>query len=334
MDHLSVFAKAIRQRPQLLKTSEDVDLLKRKLIVSQLGSRMPHVFPYVSCDLKAIQHRAPGALEHYEADPAFLDELCSEAHVDWKAAEDQSSYHAFQEDIKPPAGKELFAYFCGGRYDCGDILDAATLKKIRLYTHEHPEANLHIGKLIAAMSWPEKDDVVDETIEEPIVEDVQPEEDRSHLDRRIALDVSAPTEWNEAEQREHETIKSYKAEAGIGGRFDSRKVTTQILLGQLAPSKQQHKALKSKNQFRWPSALVDAHMYDIVDTYPVETIQRMVATDQAQDLYWAMATKPTDGRTLIKAVLNTPDEGVHKRYGKKWGNQELSSELVDEMIKL
>lgn len=327
MDH---FAKAIRQRPHLLETAEDVNALKRKLLASQTRN-LAVVYPYVGSDLKAIQHRAPDALERYEPEPAFLQELLSEATVDWKSAGDQSSFHAFQNQIKPPAGKELFAYFCKGRYDCDQILDSATLKAIRLYKPDHPETDIQIGKLIASMSWPDREEIL-EVIEEPVeIEEAHEELDRSHVNRRIELPIDEPKQWNEAEERERAVYKDYKAAAGIGGLFSTQKVATQILLGALAPERQQERILRGKKQVRYPETAVESHMYDIVDTWPSETIARMVATEQAQDFYWACAEKPAEGRSLVKMLLQQPTEGIHKRYTKKWGKI-VGDNLVNEML--
>lgn len=335
---LSRFAHDIGERPRHLETKADVDQLRRKLIATQVKD-VRGVYPYVDTDLAAIEFRAPGVMESYQVDPHYLMEVLESAKIDSKVAGEQPTYEEFIETVQPPKGKELYTFFAHEQtHEKIGLLgqdQRHLIKAIRGYTPSHAEANMQIGRLIAAMTWPEEVDELVEEINENVGEEVDPDPiDRSFattMDQKKELEVSEePKQWDESVMREDPDIKDYKIQAGIGGRFPSSKVVTQILT-----KSDKYPSIMGKNQLGMPITTAKEEYYDIIDCYPKELIADLVATEQAQELYYAMAEKPKDGRTLIKTLIKGPQASgvsIHKRYGRKYAEGELSDAVVAKMV--
>lgn len=337
---LSRFAHDIGERARHLETKADVDQLRRKLIATQVKD-VKGVYPYVDTDFSAIEFRAPGVMESYQVDPRYLMEVLDNVKIDSKVAGEQPTYEEFVETVQPPKGKELYTFFAHEQtHEKIGLLgqdQRHLIKAIRNYTPSHAEANMQIGRLIAAMTWPEEVDEVVEDIASGVgeEEEMDPEcIDRSYvttMDQKKELEVSdEPKQWDESVMREDPDIKDYKIQAGIGGRFPSSKVVTQILT-----KSDKHPSILGKNQVGMPITTPKEEYYTIVDCYPKSLVEALVATDQAQELYYAMTDKPTDGRTLIKTLIKGPQASgvtIHKRYGRKYAEGELSDDVVTKMV--
>lgn len=342
-DTLSHFAQATGHRIHRIETKAQVDQLRRKLVVTQSPLAVEHVYPFVDEDYQAIEFRAPGVMASYQVDPKYLETIMDSVELNKKAPgfhEAKATLDEFVDQVQPPVGKELYTFMSCSRNPHEKLKHFEDypnlINRVKTYVAQHANANQHVGQLIAAMTWPN----VEETLKEhqPLEEEEEPKErlpaDPLPLfkrnDEKKVLPIEAePKVWNEDEMREIPAIKQYKLDAGIRGRFPSDKVVTQMLVQSNA-----FPHIMGKTQTEVPTLeKLDEICFNMADYYPKDLVEAIVATDQAQDLYYALHDKPTDGRELVRTLLKGPEPSqVHKRYGRQYDNG-LTNEVKQQLVK-
>lgn len=310
MDHeLSQFAKAIRERPRYLETKQDIDDLRKKLMVSQLRD-MAAVYPFVGDDMKTIDFRSPGTLKAYRANPEYLQQVCQEAQFD---RSNQSVLDDFVEVVQPPKGQELFSYLahmakntdiCTHLFNTvEDVEERKRLTKaLQEYSSNHPEQLKQLGELMHSLAWPERDDVVDMEVDYQKVAQELREVAPIVATSIKTLECSDAADHTEQEQqwRDADHMKQFKIQNGIGGLFSTRKTAVQRVLNQ---HNVQDPLVMGKHQDSVQDDAFDPSLYQVCAYLPVESVQDAVATPELQEFYLACLDRPTDGRQLVQQFL-------------------------------
>ena len=291
MDSLSQFAIDTKHRPHQIQTVDDIDQLRRKLIATQLPT-FSLVYPFISDDLASINFRAPNSMERFKADSEYMKMILSPENV---------------------------------------MIDEKPTKRTDLMEHLMNAEPMEAGALINSMSWPNLGELVACGVCGGKKEKQKKKEEEAKKEllkqRMVELPINEPITIDFSN---NQTIKQFKLNAAIGTRFPSENCAKQILISNVAPG-EDVSHLYGKMQRSVPPTPLDASILALVDTYSKETIAALVATEQAQDLYYALVgEKPKSGQELIKQLFDGGGE-VHKRYQKKYGGK-IKSQIV-ELIK-
>jgi hypothetical protein len=350
---MKTFPYETRHRSHQLETFDDMDLVTRKFLATQIPKFLDwrQVYPFVSNDLTSVEFRAPGKLAQYanfkEIDPQELQALLSNA----QKPKDVAVFEDYCQKVQPPLGKEVLAFFLHGQSAKNLAHHVETLlapndkdeqrrliKAIKEYVPaEALRADMteQVGLYVADMRLQAPVIVAQEDEEQEgeqsSVEDVDGE------DSLVLLATPKKKAWQEEEHWENPVLKAFKAEAGLSTKFSSAKAAKQIVLKNCSNGMPVGRHLMGKFQTKVPCAdYVEAHYppFSLVDSLEDEAVEAIVKHPTAQHVYHALMHKPSDNRewikSMIKAASNVPLE-THKRYCIQ--GLPLADEIVTHLCK-
>ena len=348
------FIKDTKHRPHQLEGIE------QKFLCTQVPTFIDfrHIYPFVSTDLSAVEFKAPNVLYDYAAvkhiEPETLRNLLIGATLP------SAGLHAglpplikdFVEEVKPPKGYEILAFFLQAqkRKNLSDHIDALvtdTDERQRLFNaiqnYQVPkdmdmkDIVPSIGNFIASLNL-----VKHEIEEEPIRRHVPPppeEEEEEEEERDISLPVPDPSPFCEQDHWENPILKQFKIDAGLSTRFSSEKTIKQVLVGTCAPHMADQVEL---GKFQSSIPAMDSASHDIenfpvsyIDSLPNSTISEIVATPEARELYNGLINKPKTSRELVKTLIiqHHPHLGKFVQVSKNYKKADrLNEGIVKKLI--
>jgi hypothetical protein len=320
---LNEFASRTRHRQHELEDEPDVHRLIKKLLVTQAPiSNWVKVYPFVSDDFKAIEHRTPGALEnmalHYEWDPALLSTLLTQSKM---TTEKGPIFQDYIQQVQPPQDAELLFFFLHGQrkknlhahleHALDDHDERARIHDaIRDYEvpkdADKKEVRREIGFLIAGLQLPLVDDLFvschayhpngsDSESEEEEEEEEEEQEKEVPVANQDPMDLSPhePKEWtldNERRLRQNPILKEYKKKAQLTTRFPARKAAAQMLMvliqpsGTSVPIGKTQTNVPTKQDVELDQELMDALVYSLSP----EQVDSLLRTPHADKLFHAL----------------------------------------------
>ena len=344
---MEAFIKDTRHRDH-----HDPELIARKFLCTQVPTFLDyeHVFPFVSDDLNSINFRAPNVLATYSGQKHIVPQLLSELLSGIQPPSNIAVFDDYVKVINPPKGKEALSFFLHGQrkknlHEHVDALVEDPAERKRIYTAiqkyavpaglDRKEMTKAVGNYLADMpiGRPIEKEEEEDQRDEPAARDEYDEQ------FPIALAHTDPKVFHDEDHWENPVLKAFKIEAGLSTRFSSEKAIKQILLASCAPP---DCAVDSNILGKYQTALpridttshtVDSFPIHYLDHVPSETIARMVATPQAQNLYHGLLVKPANTRELIKTLLlhNHPTLGKFIQVSKHYQKPEV---LDAEIVKL
>ena len=342
---MDTFPFETRHRSHQLETFEDQTLVTRKFLATQVPKFCDwrQIYPFVADDLSSIEFRAPGVLAEYanfrEVEPKELRDLLQNA----KPPKDVSVFTDYCEKVKPPAGKEVLAFFLHGQIKKNlakhvqeslteDTAEQQRLTKaIKEYVPEayNPQ---EVGLFVASLEL-HAPVIIEELAEEK--ETPKEEEDVGEEEGLVLLATPKKKEWQEQEHWENPILKAFKIEAGLATHFSSAKAAKQILVENCS-TEPVGRHLMGKFQSTVPDAdFVEEHYppFALVDTLENEAIEAIVKHSSAQRVYHALLEKPKDNRewvkTMIRVASGVPVE-THRKYSLE--GLKLEEEVLNKMV--
>lgn len=316
---MDTFPGDTRHRLHRLETDEDVAHVSRKFICTQLPKFVDwkRVYHFLDDDLEAIAFRAPGVMDDYadfrHIDPTEFGIIDSKQNL--IRAKQVPVFEHYCEEIQPPAGKELGAFFAHGQIkknlmDHVTHLDfpdpVAAAKRIREYQVPKAlggrELVETLGFLIRDLQVATDGVFVDQQTDEavaPIQEEV--EEDNSEEIQSGVEHVAEPEPWVEEDHWTNPVLEAFKLEAGLSTQFSSENTLKQVLVsscarpGYLLPAKYlgkfQSTTLPSTDHLPEP----------LIDCAPTEVIRSICNHPALKRHFWE--TRLSEGRQLVKSYL-------------------------------
>ena len=315
---MKTFVTDTRQRLHLVETQADADVIARKFLATQLSNLVPvsKVYPFVADDYESVEFKAPGALNAYakykHIEPAELDRLVSNENNLKYAKEHVPAFDEFMEVVKPPEGKEVYAFFVHGQiqknlsdhvnYMTDDFHERQRLyKAIRDYTTpQSPELITTVGKFLqylhvgptALFEEPQKVEKHQKTTEED--EDEKPMTVEMDAVPHEQLDL-----W------ENPILRAFKVEAGLASQFCNTKASKQVLVSMFAPH-ETHLVEKHMGKFQSqvPQVISEGSEWKpLLTVYTPSQLKAVTQTEQAQQFFRRQQDKPTSNLEWVQRLL-------------------------------
>ena len=308
------FGLDIGERLHLIESQEEADDVTRKFLCTQLPNWRLH-YPFVASDLSSIDYRRPGVMDNYaqfkDISPELLERLVS--HPDNAALVPAG----FLEQVNPPAGKEMYAFFVMGQRHKANYkdhlerlgADAAMRKRIEKYD----AANEAIGKMVAQMRVGSTNFVC-ECLDPPEVQTSDTTNNReSFLTDADTYDASVEVidepidRPSERELWENPVLKAFKADAQLSTSYSNHNAINQYLASRFAP----HicaQLPKARHQTEIPLGKPDDGWERLLDALEPGKLREVTQTRQAQQYYRNVKDKPTTNRQWVAGLLGAQME--------------------------
>lgn len=314
---MKTFVSDTRQRLHLVETQADADVIARKFLATQLSNLVPvsKTYPFVADDYESVEFKAPGVLNAYaknkHVEPAELDRLVSNVNNLKYAKEHVPAFDEFMEVVKPPEGKEVYAFFVHGQiqknlsdhvnYMTDDFYERQRLfKAIRDYTTpQSPELITTIGKFLQQLH-------VGPTafFEEPQKIQKTTVQNDSDDDEPMTVEMDAvpheqPDLW------ENPILRAFKVEAGLASQFCNTKASKQVLVSMFAPH-EVHLVEKHMGRFQSQVPQVaseNTEWKQLLTVYTPAQLKAVTQTEQAQQFFRRQQDKPKSNIEWVQRLL-------------------------------
>lgn len=349
------FARNTKHRSRQLETDEDMSLIVKKFLCTQVPTFVDYktIYPFVANDLESINFRAPGVLSDYcnqrSIDPILLQNILNNSEENLANANKMPIFNDYVERVGPPKGKEILAFFLHGQRKKNleshiNVMVDDFDERSRLYNEinnysvpEHLNQRDIIQSLGSFMDEFKSNIYVslEEKIESKAKENEKDYDEEVHA-KKIQLSTPTQLEWNEQDHWENPVLKAFKIDAGLSTKFSCEKAYKQLLVSSCAPNHIELVShLKGKYQNNIPRVNADIPI-EYVDYISSDNIESIVQSEEAQNIYHGLTVKPKDNRELVKSLLlmNHPESVKFIQVSKKYNpDEKLSLETIKLLIK-